>query len=184
MSPEFSKFSLKVGIGTALSMVALAGVAEQSTSSDFSQKAYEQTNHFETAQLNSTTLELGILAMAQPKIMPIPINTNHTIEAHVQLIASKKPHPKPKPQPKLPLTLRRIGGCESAGSPTAKINYKAQNPISTASGGFQFLDTTWNDYRGYKRAKDAPPSTQKRRAIIEYKRNGTNPWVSSKACWD
>jgi hypothetical protein len=83
----------------------------------------------------------------------------------------------------LPWILRRIGGCESNGSPTAPIDYRAQNPLSTASGGFQFLDKTWANFRGYSRAKYAPPRIQKIKAIRTLHSSGTAPWYSSESCW-
>lgn len=43
---------------------------------------------------------------------------------------------------------------ESGGS------WTAQNPTSSASGGFQFLDSTWAGYGGYPSAADAPPWVQ------------------------
>lgn len=73
--------------------------------------------------------------------------------------------------------LDKIAKCESGG------NYKAKNPKSTASGKYQFLDSTWANYKGYKHAKDAPASVQEERALIEYKKNGTRPWNASKSCW-
>lgn len=47
---------------------------------------------------------------------------------------------------------------ESRGSLTA------ENPVSTASGKWQFLDSTWNGYGGYSHASDAPESVQDARA--------------------
>lgn len=47
---------------------------------------------------------------------------------------------------------------ESRGSLTAK------NPSSTASGKWQFLDSTWAGYGGYAHASDAPESVQDARA--------------------
>lgn len=39
-------------------------------------------------------------------------------------------------------------------------NYKAQSKTSTASGRYQYLDGTWGNYKGYKKASDAPPEVQ------------------------
>lgn len=43
-------------------------------------------------------------------------------------------------------------------------NYRAQNPRSSASGAYQFLDTTWGNFKGYTRAMNAPASVQDEKA--------------------
>lgn len=48
---------------------------------------------------------------------------------------------------------------ESGGNPTAA------NRHSTASGLWQFLDTTWAEFGGYARAMYAPPEVQNQRAV-------------------
>lgn len=55
--------------------------------------------------------------------------------------------------------------------------YDAQNPRSSASGAYQVLDSTWNGYGGYRRAKDAPPEVQDEFARQLYARSGSRPWV-------
>lgn len=67
--------------------------------------------------------------------------------------------------------------CESSG------NYQAQNPSSTASGAYQFLDTTWHGLGYSGRAKDAPAATQDAAFDKLYSMSGTSPWVSSQPCW-
>lgn len=43
-------------------------------------------------------------------------------------------------------------------------NIHAQNPRSTASGKWQFLDSTWGRHRGYAKARHAPEWVQDERA--------------------
>lgn len=74
--------------------------------------------------------------------------------------------------------LDAIAECESGGS------YTAQNPNSTASGKYQFLDSTWRAMGGSTaRAKDASPAEQERLALKLYEQQGTTPWNASKSCW-
>jgi Transglycosylase-like domain len=54
--------------------------------------------------------------------------------------------------------LATIRSVESAGE------YTAQAARSTASGAYQFLDSTWHGYGGYQRAADAPPEVQDQKA--------------------
>ena len=77
-------------------------------------------------------------------------------------------------------TLAAIKFCESSN------NYKAQNPTSTASGAYQFLDTTWQGLsaaKGYSKAKYAPASVQDAAALELYNQAGTSPWAASSSCW-
>lgn len=70
--------------------------------------------------------------------------------------------------------------CESGGRPTAT------NPSSTASGLFQFLDSSWRAYGGGRyaaRAKDATPAQQYEIANHAYAMSGLTPWTASKGCW-
>ncbi|MGI8426067.1 MAG: transglycosylase family protein [Actinomycetota bacterium] len=48
--------------------------------------------------------------------------------------------------------------CESGGS------YKSEDPRSTASGRYSFIDGTWNNFGGYSHASDAPPEVQDEKA--------------------
>lgn len=83
----------------------------------------------------------------------------------------------PLPDWQIPATLRRIRECESGG------DYSAQNSSSTASGAYQYLDSTWGGHMGYARAMFAPPRIQDKRAIRDFKMVGGTPWAASKHCW-
>lgn len=68
--------------------------------------------------------------------------------------------------------------CESEGNP------RVENPVSTASGLFQFLDTTWAAARTnvsggneYDRAKDAPAEMQIEAAAKWQKQTAWSQWV-------
>ena len=73
--------------------------------------------------------------------------------------------------------LDQIAQCESGG------NIRATNPSSTASGKFQFLDSTWRSLGGTGRAKDASEATQDAMARKLYAQSGTTPWLASERCW-
>jgi hypothetical protein len=64
-------------------------------------------------------------------------------------------------------------------------NYRALNAGSGASGGYQFLDSTWGNYGGYRRAMDAPSDVQDARAkqlmTAYYQKFGT--WGAVAQAW-
>lgn len=72
----------------------------------------------------------------------------------------------------------RIKKCESGG------RYDAVNKSgSSASGAYQYLDSSWAGYGGYARAKDAPPAVQDAKFQADLARSGTRPWNASRSCW-
>lgn len=73
-----------------------------------------------------------------------------------------------------------ITKCESGNNP------RAQNRSSTASGLYQFLDSSWKAYGGGKyaaRAKDATVAQQTEIANSAFRRSGLSPWKASQHCW-
>ncbi|MAT06284.1 MAG: hypothetical protein CL424_14700 [Acidimicrobiaceae bacterium] len=59
----------------------------------------------------------------------------------------------------LGIVLATIRDLESGG------DYQADAAGSSASGAYQFIDSTWDGYGGFQRAKDAPASVQDAKAV-------------------
>ncbi len=88
--------------------------------------------------------------------------------------------PAPAAAAELDVNWQPLIQCESGGNPTV------QNAHSTASGLFQFLDSTWRALGGTEyapRAKDASPAEQQQVADRAYQRSGLRPWDASRHCW-
>jgi hypothetical protein len=93
------------------------------------------------------------------------------VTAHLQAQAEPEP-PAHNPPSGFLACVRRH---ESGG------NYQAENPVSTASGAYQFLDSTWRTmsaragHSGWGHAASAPPAVQD--AVAQYTVN--SGWSSA-----
>lgn len=102
---------------------------------------------------------------------------------------------KPKPVPTVTVTREvvvtrskpRTGvdaflACVRAHESDTAGGYKAENPISTASGAYQFIDASWQAYSrmagypGWSHASYAPPSVQDAVARWVVVNKGHYPW--------
>lgn len=62
---------------------------------------------------------------------------------------------------------------------------RAQNKTSTASGLFQFIRGTWNNFKGYYLAKQAPATVQAKKfwKTWAHGKGRNNWWYPPKQCW-
>lgn len=88
------------------------------------------------------------------------------------------------------VTIKSSGGSHPGGDAAcirkyeSGGNYNAENPSSSASGAYQFLDTTWRAITGLSgRAKDYPASVQDAAfAKLWAGGHGRGQWVTSNRC--
>lgn len=92
---------------------------------------------------------------------------------------------------------RHVAACESGdrladGTAAAGTHrWTAENPDSSASGAFQFIDGTWTwtlEEAGipplWDRARDAPPIVQVAAFVHLWDdRAGASHWAPSRSCW-
>jgi hypothetical protein len=119
------------------------------------------------------------------KVTPKPKATKHVTPKVHKTIKHKTVKVK-KVIHKTHKTTRKVGlsgiaSCiakyESGGNP------RAQNPHSSASGLFQFIDGTWNHFGGYARAMYAPVSIQLQKFYIVWNGgSGAGNWVVAHKC--
>jgi len=75
--------------------------------------------------------------------------------------------------------------CVRAHESDTAGGYRAQNTLSTASGAYQFLDSTWRNvapkagHPGWSRAIHAPPRVQDHVALWLYNNGGRSAWAGT-----
>lgn len=163
----------------ACAIVALVGIivlrADRETSVDLVAAQAPTTYTVETVPETTTTTTRGWNQMTTDEWSFV--NTWYAAEnappptTTVPPAAPKKVAPKAA-APKKPAYTAEQGNGQCGGDlPPCYVmnresggNIRAKNPTSSASGKWQFLDSTWQGYGGYTRAMDAPEEVQDARA--------------------
>ena len=110
------------------------------------------------------------------------------------LALTETPPPPPPPPPPLPYVnlvdrdpvARAVAACESVGDVGGIPDYSAENPTSTASGAFQFLDGTFEWVTGLPGPTSAHPPEVQDRAFLDLwdEGRGKSHWNPSRYCWE
>jgi hypothetical protein len=105
--------------------------------------------------------------------------------------------------PTVPRSLVAISSCESGNGRYGAFSYSAKNSRSTASGRYQFLNSTWRyvsrsyastwQAHGWESLRQealavgsmraARPEVQDAAGIVLLEREGSQPWYASRGCW-
>lgn len=118
-------------------------------------------------------MTVGIISACSPEEVAIYNTLNPAEQAAVHEALSPPPAPEHNPPGGFLACVRRH---ESGG------NYRAENPVSTASGAYQFLDSSWRTlsaragHGGYGHAASAPPWVQDAVAIYTVNAGWSSAW--------
>ncbi|MDP9211969.1 MAG: transglycosylase family protein [bacterium] len=123
----------------------------------------------------------GAFIATAPSLDPSPITADAVDPIVVQRVEKVAPAPAPVQAPVVAQQQSSGGGGSCSLSDIKRMesggDYRAQNPVSSASGAYQVIDGTWGGYGGYKRAGDAPADVQDKFAQSLYAKHGSQPWV-------
>lgn len=174
-----------LAIGTAMVLVAAGTAQEQREWSGQVKIASEGT-------IKPEPCEIAVCSSFVPMRGEVTRNVSPAILA---LRAAPEPPPAPVARrvtpvaaPTLPVSemMARVGGCESGSGPNSPINWTAENPRSSASGGFQFISSTWRSVTGLEPPASAyPPDVQIQAFLTLWNGGaGASHWNPSRPCWD
>ena len=116
---------------------------------------------------------MSIASSCTPEEVAIYNTLNPAEQAAVHAALSPPPAPAHTPPGGF---LACVRAHESGG------NYQAKNPVSTASGAYQFLDSTWRTmsaragHRGWGSARYAPPWVQDAVAVYTVNSGWRSAW--------
>lgn len=109
----------------------------------------------------------------------------HTVQIAAVEEVEPAPHVHPPaPQVSLPEIASRIASCES-GDGRGSYNIRAENPVSTASGKYQFINSTWESVTGLPAPASQHAESVQDHAFLLLWDNGRGAfhWNASRHCW-
>lgn len=105
----------------------------------------------------------------------------------IQPVAPPEPphHHHPVIAPSLADIARRVASCES-GDGRGSYSLTAKNPKSSASGKYQFINSTWESVTGLPAPASAYSEAIQDAAFYKLWNNGKGSfhWNASRSCWN
>lgn len=133
---------------------------------DYESVAATRPAHLRPSESTTTTTPTTTTSPPPPRPVttPRPATSPQPCGGHLRAVQARWPADQVT-------TACRVILCESGGDPTAA------NPRSSASGVWQFLDSTWRSTTGLAPPASAyPAATQHDAALALWQRSGWRPW--------